>query len=163
MNPLPRLLGLVLPACGHPAAGGIAPIGVIDLQNPVRTSTPNDALAGPTGKHDRVIDLITPPFALPPAELAAAVRRAVAFMPNVHKLEDHPEHWQAHYVVRSNLLNFPDLVTVQVDPGGWDQESFLTIWSRSLYGHYDFGANRRRLHDWITDIAIETEPLTRKT
>lgn len=162
MTPLPRLLGLVLPACGQPGANGIAPIGVIDLQNLARSSKPNDALAGPTGKHDRKVDLITPAFALPPTELAAAVRRAVAFMPNVHPLADHPNQRQTHYVVRSKLLNFPDLVTVQVDPGGWHQESFLTIWSRSLYGHYDFGANLRRLHDWITDIAIETEPLTRK-
>jgi len=162
-NPLPWILGLALPACRFPGAQGIALPGPVDLGSDPRSSKPNQALAGPTGKHGQTVDLITPPFALTTAELAAAVRRALAFMPGTYLLADHPDHLLTHYVARSRLCNFPDLVTVQVGPGGWQGESFLTIWSRSLYGHYDFGANLRRLHDWIADITIETQSLTRKT
>lgn len=163
MNPLPWLFGLVFPACGQSGAGGIVPPSLIDLTSLQRSSKPNDALAGPTGKHGHPVDLITPPYALSPAELAAAVRRAVATIPSVYLLADHPDVPQIHYVVRSSVCNFPDMVTVQVVAGASADESFLMMWSRSLYGHYDFKANLRRLHEWLTEIAIETEPLTRKS
>ena len=58
-----------------------------------------------------------------------------------------PERLQAQWVVRTPLLNFPDLVTAQVEamPGG----SGVVLYSRSLIGWSDIGANRRRARRWL--------------
>jgi hypothetical protein len=45
-------------------------------------------------------------------------------------------------------MNYPDLVTVQVNPDGTDRATFI-IWSRSVYGHGDFGVNRERVNSWL--------------
>ena len=54
---------------------------------------------------------------------------------------------QAHFVARSALLNYPDLITVQVTP-----ESGLILWSRSIYGRSDFGVNQARLTAWLAAL-----------
>jgi uncharacterized protein (DUF1499 family) len=42
-------------------------------------------------------------------------------------------------------------VTVEFIPLGPDQSS-LAIYSRSRYGHYDFGHNRNRAETWLADL-----------
>jgi uncharacterized protein (DUF1499 family) len=59
---------------------------------------------------------------------------------------------QAHFVARSALLNFPDLIAVQVTP-----DSGLILWSRSLYGRSDFGVNRARLETWLAALEAELQ------
>jgi uncharacterized protein (DUF1499 family) len=54
------------------------------------------------------------------------------------------------------LWNFPDLVTVQVDPAGADR-SRLIIWSRSVYGQSDLGVNRKRTLAWLAALQQSTE------
>jgi uncharacterized protein (DUF1499 family) len=54
------------------------------------------------------------------------------------------------------LLNFPDLVTVQVNAEGADR-STLVIWSRSVYGRSDFGVNRERTLSWLAALQQSTE------
>lgn len=161
-NPLPGLLGLMFPACAHPGADGVPPPPPLDLMALERPRTPNHALAGPTGKHPRPVDALTEPFPFPPETLFQVIRRAMAFVPNLHPLALHPAIHQAHYVARSRLCNFPDLLCLQALPGGRDGESHLVAWSRSLYGHHDFRANLRRIHDCLAEIAIEAEAERRK-
>jgi uncharacterized protein (DUF1499 family) len=45
-------------------------------------------------------------------------------------------------------MNYPDLVTVQVNAAGADR-STLVIWSRSVYGRSDLGVNRDRTTSWL--------------
>ena len=54
-------------------------------------------------------------------------------------------------MVRTRLLNFPDLVTAQVDalPDG---RSALWLYSRSLFGRSDLGTNRRRAEQWLAAL-----------
>ena len=58
--------------------------------------------------------------------------------------------------LRSALLNFPDLVTVQVEQVAADR-STLVIWSRSVYGRSDFGVNRKRTEAWLAALQQSTE------
>ncbi len=58
------------------------------------------------------------------------------------------------YVQRSALFRFPDAIWVQImsrPEGG----STLALYSRSLYGRYDFGVNEARLRRWL--LAMEYE------
>jgi uncharacterized protein (DUF1499 family) len=76
--------------------------------------------------------------------------------PRVYVAAEFPGQLQVHYVVRSALLNFPDLVTVQVEEVAADQ-STLVIWSRSVYGRSDFGVNRDRTLAWLAAMQQTTE------
>jgi uncharacterized protein (DUF1499 family) len=75
--------------------------------------------------------------------------------PRVFVAATFPDQLQVHYVVRSALLNFPDLVTVQAVSMGADR-STLVIWSRSVYGRSDFGVNRERTLAWLA--ALQQSP-----
>jgi uncharacterized protein (DUF1499 family) len=94
--------------------------------------------------------------------LFAVTKRAMAFVPRATPLAAYEDRRQLHYVVRSAIANFPDIVSIQVEPGGIGDEAFLTIFSRSVHGHYDFKANLRRIHELLAEIAIEANPMTRK-
>ncbi len=55
------------------------------------------------------------------------------------------------FVVRTPLMRWPDWVTVQVIPVG-DDRSTLAIYSRSVFGHSDLGANEKRIVGWLQDL-----------
>lgn len=162
MNPLPLLLSLIWPACGQSGADGIAIPPQFDMTRIERPAKPNHALAGPVGKGRQPVDVVTAPYPVPPDQLFAIVKRAMAFVPRATMLVVYEDRRQAHYVIRSAIANFPDIVSIQAEPGGFDSESFLTIYSRSVEGHYDFKANLRRIHELLAEIAVEANPVTRK-
>jgi uncharacterized protein (DUF1499 family) len=54
-------------------------------------------------------------------------------------------------VARTATLNFPDLITVQVRADG-PAASTLVLYSRSVYGYSDFGANRKRVIAWLAAL-----------
>ena len=82
-----------------------------------------------------------------PERVWEALLGAVAAMPRTWRIGQWPERRQAEWVVRTRLMNFPDLVSAQVEemPGG----SGLILYSRSLLGWSDLGANRRRSRQWF--------------
>jgi uncharacterized protein (DUF1499 family) len=66
----------------------------------------------------------------------------------------YPDQLQAHYVARSALFDFPDLIMVQVTKADADS-STLIMYSRSVYGHSDLGVNRQRVNTWLA--ALQTK------
>jgi len=119
-----------------------------------RPTTPNTFLAAPAGTRPEP-DLVTAEQARPPPELFDAVRLVFGGQQRTYVAAEYPDRRQIHYVVRSAVLNFPDLVTVQVDAGGADR-STLTVWSRSVYGRNDFGLNRQRTDAWLAALQQQT-------
>ena len=83
--------------------------------------------------------------------LYETARAVFAGEPRTYVAAEFPDQLQVHYVVRSALMNFPDLVTVQVNAAGADR-STLVIWSRSVYGRSDFGVNRDRTKAWLAAL-----------
>ncbi len=82
-----------------------------------------------------------------PERVWEALLAATAAMPRTWRIGAWPERRQAQWVVRTRLMNFPDLVSAEVEemPGG----SGLVLYSRSLIGWSDLGANRRRTRRWF--------------
>jgi hypothetical protein len=141
------LMGLVFPACAAIGAAGLPPPSLIDFAALVRPDTPNTALAAPDRATPVAPDIALAPFPVPPARLRQAVR-AVARADGAF---DQPSTGgQDHWVARSKLFNFPDLITAEVT--GTDHSSRLILWSRSVYGRSDLGVNRARLERWIAAI-----------
>ena len=137
------LIGLALPGCSGQGAQGVPMQPPIDMAHLVRPSTPNTALAAPAG-FSPAPDIVTRRYAVTPQALYAAVRRMAARQPRTFEQVAYDDHLQVHYVARSALMNFPDLIAAQVN-----SDSTLVLWSRSVYGRSDLGVNRRRLTTWL--------------
>jgi hypothetical protein len=160
MTPLAWLLGLFLPACGATGAQGLPVPPPMDIARIERPASPNTALAALAG-FSPPPDLPTPVYPVPAATLFAAAQAVANAEPRTFLAADYPDRLQAHYVVRSAVFNFPDLVTVQVTPDGADA-SRLVLYSRSVYGQSDLGVNRKRLEAWLAALQPElTSPRER--
>ncbi len=144
------LLGFFLPACVATGASGLPPPAWIDVAHLERPASPNSALAAPAGFAPPP-DLLTPAYAVPPARLYAVVREVAAAQPRTFLAFEDQAGLQAQFVVRSRRLNFPDLVVAQAsaNPEGGSR---LVLYSRSVYGYSDMGANGRRLRSWLAAI-----------
>jgi uncharacterized protein (DUF1499 family) len=150
MNPLAWLIGLVLPACGFPAAEGLPPPPLMDVAHLARPASPNTALAAPTG-FDPAPDIVTPVYHVPAERLFALIREIAGSQPRTYQAALFPDQLQAHYVARTAVFNFPDLILLQVRTDGADS-SDLIVYSRSVYGRSDFGVNRKRVELWLAQL-----------
>jgi uncharacterized protein (DUF1499 family) len=160
MNPLAWLVSLALPACGFPAAAGLPTPSLMDTAHIVRPASPNTALAAPAG-FSPAPDIVTPVYHLPAEQLFALARAVAAEQPNTFDAALFPDQLQAHYVARSSVFNFPDLITVQVRPETPDT-SDLIVWSRSVYGESDLGVNRKRALAWLDALSNKLPPSSEK-
>ncbi|MBS0559386.1 MAG: DUF1499 domain-containing protein [Proteobacteria bacterium] len=163
MTPLAWLIGFIWPACGFAGTGGLPPPTPMDMAHLQRPATPNAALAAPAG-FVPAPDITTQTYPVPPGRLLAAIEKVAAAQPRTYLAGSFPDMRQVHYVARSALFNFPDLIAVQVDavpPGAADaRASSLVLFSRSVYGRSDLGVNRARLDTWLAalDTALGTSP-----
>jgi uncharacterized protein (DUF1499 family) len=155
LTALAWLLGLMLPACGTDGAAGLPRPVLMDMTRIERPATPNTFLAGPAGMHPPP-DLALQPLPMPAAALFEKARAVFGAQPNAYLAAAYPDQLQVHYVVRSAVLNFPDLVTVQAEAAAPGQ-STLVIWSRSVYGRSDFGVNRERTKAWLAALQQSNE------
>ncbi len=57
-------------------------------------------------------------------------------------------------VARTLFVRWPDWVTVRFIPLG-EKRSTLAIYSRSVYGRSDFGANKNRITNWLARLSAE--------
>eukprot|EP00184_Porphyridium_aerugineum_P008110 CAMPEP_0184692958 /NCGR_PEP_ID=MMETSP0313-20130426/1287_1 /TAXON_ID=2792 /ORGANISM="Porphyridium aerugineum, Strain SAG 1380-2" /LENGTH=192 /DNA_ID=CAMNT_0027150895 /DNA_START=200 /DNA_END=775 /DNA_ORIENTATION=+ len=55
-------------------------------------------------------------------------------------------------IQRSFLLQFPDLITVQLLDGTSKGSSTLAIYSQSIYGAGDLGVNEKRIEEWLEKL-----------
>jgi uncharacterized protein (DUF1499 family) len=160
MNPLAWLLSLVLPACGFPAAEGLPTPPPMDIAHIVRPSSPNTALAAPAG-FSPAPDIVTPRYDIPAERLFALVQDVATGQPRTFRAALYPDQLQVHYVARSELLNFPDLIAVAVSPDGPDRSTMI-LYSRSVYGYGDHGVNRVRVNAWLAALQKKLPPSNEK-
>jgi len=156
MTPLAWLLGLLLPACGAPGAQGLPVPQPMDVAQLTRPASPNTALAAPAGFR-LTPDIATPTYRVPAPRLYAAILAVAAAQPRTYPAAAYPDRLQAAWVARSAMFNFPDLVTAQAAPAGADT-STLVLYSRSVYGYGDLGANRKRVAAWLAALDRTLNP-----
>jgi uncharacterized protein (DUF1499 family) len=150
MTPFAWLIGFVLPACAATGAQGLPTPALMDLSHIERPASPNTGLAAPEGTQPKP-DIATPVYAISAAGLYAAVLQVAAGQPRTFVAAAFPAERQVHFVARSAMLNFPDLVAAQVNEAG-PGRSTLVLYSRSVYGYGDLGVNRQRLATWLTAL-----------
>jgi len=130
-------------------AQGVPPPAPVDFATLTLPRSPNACLLTPTAAPGAG-QLHRDPFPDGPAEVMAAIRATAAAQPRTFPLADFPDRHQAQWLVRSRLMNFPDIVVAEVAPiaGG----TGLWLYSRSLIGWSDLGVNRARVLAWLAGI-----------
>ncbi|MEX6506591.1 DUF1499 domain-containing protein [Jiella sp. M17.18] len=131
--------------------GGPADQGPVDFAALTRRSVPNDALACSPGLcRGLTVDLTLPAYSAAPAALMYRLDRAALHDGNVARVDNRSRPNYRRYVARTKLLQFPDTVDAEAvaSPDG----TGLRLYSRSLLGRGDFGANRARLEAWIARL-----------
>ena len=130
-----------------------ADTGFVDFATLVRSDTSNDALACPAGLCQAKADLITSAVAMPAGDLAAKVIAVLAQEPRTELVARDPGGLKLVFVQRSHIFRFPDTVNIDILPEG-EASSALAIYSRSNYGHGDFGVNSARVTDWLAKFGV---------
>ncbi|MCO6416815.1 DUF1499 domain-containing protein [Siccirubricoccus sp. KC 17139] len=115
-------------------------------------ASPNTCLAAPPGAHPQA-HLLTRPLPIPVEAAWPKLQAVAAGFPRTWKLAEWPERFQAQWVQRTALLNFPDIIAAELTSGPAGTGLFL--YSRSLFGHADFGVNRRRVEAWLAALDAE--------
>lgn len=87
------------------------------------------------------------------SELANLVDDFIQNQPRVIRLAGQVDELLITYVQRTPIMGYPDYITIKIIQQGASQ-SKLAIFSRSRFGHSDFGVNKRRIVEWVTAIQI---------
>lgn len=132
-------------AAGVPAP---APVAFSALSLP---ASPNTCLLTPTSAPGAG-HLQRDPFPVTVEAAFDAIRAVAAAQPRTFPLAEYAERRQAQWVARTRLMNYPDIVVAEVAPTGGGIG--LWLYSRSLIGWSDLGANRARVLAWLA--AFET-------
>jgi uncharacterized protein (DUF1499 family) len=132
-------------------AGGLEPATPLEFASLVLPRSPNTCLAAPAW-HPGFKHLETPLYPVSPARLFAALRQVVAPMPRTTLMAAWEERFQAQWVERSAVANFPDIIVAQAVAGP-EGGAGLFLYSHSLFGYSDLGVNRSRVDRWLAAIA----------
>jgi len=137
-----RPLSLIFPM------GNIAPINFKTL---TLKDSPNQYLVCPEDFCVAPINVASPVFAIPVASLKLQWDDMLMRQPQVTRLQALSTDRQETVIQRTDWMRYPDIITVEFIPLGTGQSS-LAIYSRSIYGRQDFGANQDRIKLWISDL-----------
>ncbi len=146
---------------GREAENRLAPseaVGIAELASPLAKA---GFLACPPGYCAAVEAIPSPVFPLPWARLQEYWKEVISGEKRVEAIAVDPERRRFVYIQRSPTFRFPDVITVEFVPLGADRSS-IAIYSRSRYGQYDFGKNRKRVVRWLALLDKVAQPAMRR-
>ena len=90
----------------------------------------------------------SPAFAEAPDALFRRLKAIIAEEPRIRWLAEDRAGFRLELVQRSRVFRFPDRVSVAVLPAADGKASAPALYSRALFGIWDFGVNRARVRRW---------------
>lgn len=114
----------------------------------VRTNKPNSYLVCPKNYCHTRVDTDALEYKASAASLIAAWRNMIKAQPRTTLLASNPQQLTFQYVQYSRFFHFPDYIDVQFIPLT-DHTCTLAIYSRAVYGYYDFHVNENRVKTWL--------------
>lgn len=98
------------------------------------------------------IDLASPIYDANPALISQAFDEFVLRQPRTQRIAGTPETGWMTYVQQTELMRFPDYISVLfLDLG--NGQSTVAIFSRSRYGRSDLGVNGQRVERWLEPLS----------
>ena len=142
---------LFLTEVGGRVMARIFPIGeveVVDFPRLVLRPTSNQYLVCPTDLCSAVPDFTSKEFEVSAAMLQKQWQAIMDLDSSITLLISSQKKAQLDYVYRTPYWQFPDIITVRFIALG-PSRSTLAIYSRSVYGRDDLGANKARVQKWL--------------
>jgi uncharacterized protein (DUF1499 family) len=138
---------------------GSADQGRVENLGKERRTQPNDSLACSPATCSARTDIALPLYRERPADLMQRLDRIIlADRNHLVRVDDRTRPDYRRYVARTPFLRFPDTIEALALARG--QDSALVLYSRSLLGGNDWGANQDRLAFWVAeldDVRSETD------
>ncbi len=136
---------------------------MIDFATLELAQSPNQFLVCPAEFCRAKPHRVAPVYEIPATVLREAWFKVVSREPRITMLANDDPLLEAEFVQRSNVFKFPDRITVRFLPlaGG---RSTLAVYSRSVFGYTDLGANQRRVERWLRNLGKELKvnaPITK--
>lgn len=124
----------------------------VSLSTLVRPSTPNTYFVCPQDFSTSMPDQIAPVFPQSADSTLLIWKNLVARQLKTIELQiGAANDLRVTHVQRTSLLGYPDIITTEFIAAS-DGQSTLAIYSRSQYGHSDWGANRKRVTSWLSQL-----------
>lgn len=127
---------------------------VEDLRTVKRPDKPNNYLICPKVLCVGAVDEEGPMVDLPPEKVLVAALKVAAAEDNTSPAEVNAGVAQIVFIQRTPWLRFPDIVHIQAIQSASGRTG-VALYSRSVYGYYDFGANKARARRWMAAIQAE--------
>ena len=124
------------------------PVDFATLQRP---KCPNTYLVAPRGFTLVRNDLDAPTLGVPIEKLKVQWEQVIAAQPRIIKVAESGDGRQIDYIQRTRFMRYPDWITVRFIPLEGEQAT-LAIYSRSVYGCGDLGANKARVQGWLRTL-----------
>lgn len=144
---LMMLMGLFLAGCSR--------MSTPNFQQMVLPKFPNYYLVCPPNYCNVMPSATAPVYPVSAEDLFNAFNQIVAKERYVNFVYNMPEQGQFELEAKSTVFRFPDDIDVQFIALS-DTTSTLAIYSKSRYGFYDFGVNKRRIDQWLSVLASMT-------
>lgn len=128
-------------------------IEFVDFRTLERPRSPNTYVMAPDGLCERAEpDTVSPIFGLDADSLFQAVLHLVEETKDWMLQDSDSAARRLVFVAETPLLRFKDDVDVGVFPSQDGQGAQLAVYSRSRIGHYDFGANAKRVRSLVEKL-----------
>jgi uncharacterized protein (DUF1499 family) len=134
---------------------GPADQGPVNFATMELRSSPNQYLVCPADKCEAASDQPAPVYAVPEQRLRETLIASWSTMPRTRHVSGSadPASGEIRFVQTSAILQFPDTISVHTWPVG-ENQSTLAIYSRSLVGRSDLGANGKRIKSWLAALPL---------
>lgn len=142
---------------GREAENRLAPreaVSIAELRSPLPRA---GFLFCPQGYCAAAEAIASPVFPMPWERLRAYWTEVISGEKRVETIAADPDQRRFVYIQHSPTFRFPDIITVEFVPLGPNRSS-IAIYSRSRYGHYDFGKNRKRVGKWLALLEKVAQP-----
>ncbi len=134
----------------------VSNIPIIEFPTLKLTNNPNEYLLCPKDYCKSKPHVISPLFQVSAKELQAAWQKMMSAQPRTTLHSNNKTNNQLDFVQRTELVRYPDIVTVRfIEVSG--KQSTIAIYSRSVYGRSDFGANKARIERWMAVLTYRLE------
>jgi uncharacterized protein (DUF1499 family) len=142
---------------GREAENRLAPneaVSIAELHSPL----PNPGiLFCPPGYCPAAEAIASPVFPMPWERLHEYWTEVITGEKRVETIAADPDKRRFVYVQHSPTFRFPDIITVEFVQLGPNRSS-IAIYSRSRYGRFDFGKNRKRVGKWLALLEKMAQP-----
>jgi uncharacterized protein (DUF1499 family) len=142
---------------GREAENRLAPSEAVSLAE-LHSPLPEPSfLFCPPGYCPAAEAIASPVFPLPWERLREYWTEVISGEKRVETIVSDPDNRRFVYIQHSPTFRFPDIITVEFVQLGPNRSS-IAIYSRSRYGSYDFGKNRKRVGKWLALLAKMAQP-----